>query len=122
MRLQQLTPAQVVRVIDGDTLEMRAMIWLDQQVTTRVRLRGIDAPERDGRCPTEARLAERASEALARLTDGRQLFLADIGRDKYGGRVVARLLAADGTDIGDTLRATGHARAYTRGRRDDWCG
>jgi endonuclease YncB( thermonuclease family) len=38
-------PAEVVRVIDGDTFEARVRIWPGMDVTTRVRLRGIDAPE-----------------------------------------------------------------------------
>jgi hypothetical protein len=38
-------PAELVRVIDGDTIEVRARIWLDLDLTTRVRLAGIDAPE-----------------------------------------------------------------------------
>src|SRR5450759_3535141 len=38
-------PAEVVRVLDGDTFEARVRIWPGMDVTTRVRLRGIDAPE-----------------------------------------------------------------------------
>jgi endonuclease YncB( thermonuclease family) len=91
-------------------------------VTTRVRLRGIDAPERDARCPEEARRAEAAMQALRRLIADRSLFLTDIGRDKYGGRVVARIVAADGADIGDAMLRDGHARASARGRRETWCG
>ncbi len=36
--------ARVVEVIDGDTILVEARIWLDQVVTTRVRLAGVDAP------------------------------------------------------------------------------
>jgi micrococcal nuclease len=46
-------PAEVVRVIDGDTLEARVRIWPGMDVTTRVRLRGIDAPELHARCEGE---------------------------------------------------------------------
>jgi micrococcal nuclease len=121
-RIRPYIPAELVRVIDGDTVEMRALIWLDQQVTTRVRLRGIDAPERDARCPEEARRADAATEGLRRLVAGRALFLTDIGRDKYGGRVVARIVSAEGADIGEAMLRDGHARIYARGRRETWCG
>ncbi len=37
--------AHVSRVIDGDTFEASAAIWLGQAITVRVRIAGIDAPE-----------------------------------------------------------------------------
>jgi hypothetical protein len=37
--------ADVLRVIDGDTFEARVRIWSGFEITTRVRLRAIDAPE-----------------------------------------------------------------------------
>src|ERR1700750_1770804 len=42
--------ADVLRVIDGDTFEARVHLWPGLYVTTRVRLRGIDAPELKARC------------------------------------------------------------------------
>ena len=34
--------ARVIEVIDGDTILVEARIWLDQVVTTRVRLAGVE--------------------------------------------------------------------------------
>ena len=45
--------AQVLRVLDGDTFEARVNIWPGVEVTTRVRLRSIDAPEMHARCDDE---------------------------------------------------------------------
>jgi len=45
--------ARVMTILDGDTLEVQARIWLGQAVTTRVRLDGIDAPELIGKCGAE---------------------------------------------------------------------
>jgi micrococcal nuclease len=118
---RQMVPAELIRIIDGDTVEVRALIWLDQHVVTRVRLRGIDAPERDIRCPEENRRAEAAAAALGSLVAGRGLFLTDITRDKYGGRVVARVLAGPQGDVGAALLSQGHARPYERGRRERRC-
>lgn len=118
---RQMIPAELVRVIDGDTVEIRALIWLDQHIVTRVRLRGIDAPELGGRCPDEARRAVEAAEALRKLLAGRQLHLTDIGRDKYGGRIIGRIMAGSGNDIGEAMLAAGHARPYAGGRRDPRC-
>jgi endonuclease YncB( thermonuclease family) len=59
--------AELLRVIDGDTIEVRAKIWLEIDVTTRVRLAGIDAPELNGACPEERQLAQGARSALSNV-------------------------------------------------------
>lgn len=115
-------PAEVLRVTDGDTLEMRARIWLGQDIAIRVRLAGIDAPERRSRCAAERALARDAEEALAKLVrDGAPLSLVDIRYGKYAGRVLARVLDASGADIGAALVAAGPARAYDGRTRAPWC-
>lgn len=103
------TPADLVRVVDGDTVEVRARIWLDEWIGVSVRLSGIDAPELHGRCPAEREKAAAARDYLSRLIEGHALTLEDISPDKYAGRVEARLLA-DGQDTAAALLADGLAR------------
>jgi endonuclease YncB( thermonuclease family) len=43
-------PADVIRILNGDTFEARARVWPGLDITTKVRLRGIDAPEMRARC------------------------------------------------------------------------
>ena len=50
--------ADVVRVIDGDTFEANAQIWLGETIAVRVRVAGIDAPELHARCEDEYRRAQ----------------------------------------------------------------
>lgn len=45
--------ATVVRVIDGDTVRVRASVWFGLTVEVDVRLAGADAPEMRGRCTRE---------------------------------------------------------------------
>ncbi len=113
--------AQVLSVVDGDTIVARARIWLGQEVETRVRLTGIDAPELRGRCAAERRAAERARALLVAAIGGGPVDLLDVGYDKYGGRVVARVRTADGRDLAETLQAAGLARRYDGGARRPWC-
>ena len=42
--------ARVIRIIDGDTIEVDAHPWPGHAVRVSVRLRGIDTPERRSRC------------------------------------------------------------------------
>ena len=115
-------PAQVLRVIDGDTFDARVRIWPGMEAVTRVRLRGADAPEMKARCDAERRKAVAARDALARMLDAGAVGIRDVTRDKYGGRVDANASAAGTADIGDALIALGLARRYDGGRRQSWCG
>jgi micrococcal nuclease len=115
-------PATLVEVIDGDTLRVRARIWLGQEIETAVRLAGVNAPELAGKCDTERRLAREARDSLAHALVGADLLLTDIRWDKYGGRVVATVRTGEGRDPAAALLAEGLARRYDGGRREGWCG
>lgn len=116
--------AEIVQVIDGDTLLVTAHPWLGVMVTTRVRLIGVDTPERGGRagCPAESALAEQAGAAVrAALPEGSIVRLSGIRPDKYGQRVVASVTLADGRDLSDLLMKAGYAVAYDGKRKTPWC-
>ena len=113
--------ADVVRVLDGDTFEARVRIWPGLEVTTKVRLRGIDAPELKARCEAEQGKAEAAREALRALLAQGEVAIARVTLDKYGGRVVAEASTRSTTDISQALLGAGLVRSYGGGRRDSWC-
>jgi micrococcal nuclease len=112
--------ADVVRVLDGDTIEISAQVWLGLRLTSHVRIRGIDTPELRGECASEKAMAARARDRLTRLA-GASIRIAHIADDKYAGRVIADAAAADGTDLRDAMLASGLARPYDGGTRGDWC-
>lgn len=111
--------ADVLRVLDGDTVEVRAYPWPQQSVDVLVRLRGIDAPEIHSRCETERVRAEIARNRLSDMVTGQQhVLLTDIGGDKYFGRVVANLGLEDGEDAASTLILENLVQPYDGGRKD----
>src|SRR6476646_2508314 len=91
-------PAEVLRVLDGDTFEARVRIWPGMDVTTKVRLRGIAAPEMRARCEDERLKAVAAREALARILAEGAIAVFRVGQDKYGGRVDAEVSTAQTKD------------------------
>ena len=115
-------PAQVLRVIDGDTFEARVRIWPGMDVTTRVRLRGIDAPELHARCEGERAQALAARDALKRILAQGEVGVTQVGQDKYGGRVDASVSTGNTPDVSDAMLAGGFARPIHGGRRRSWCG
>jgi micrococcal nuclease len=100
--------AQVVRVVDGDTIVVRL-----RGREERVRYIGVDTPESvKPRTPVQC-FAERASAFNARLVEGRTVRLEqDVeARDRYG-----RLLAyvrAGGLFVNAELVRRGYARPLT---------
>ncbi len=112
--------AEVLRVIDGDSIEIKARLWLGLDLTVQVRIRGIDTPEMRGDCIAEKALAAAARDRLAEIS-GETIRLTNIEGDKYAGRVDADAIAADGTDLRTAMLSSGLARPYDGRERLDWC-
>jgi endonuclease YncB( thermonuclease family) len=115
-------PAEVLRVIDGDTFEARVRVWPGLDVNTKVRLRNIDAPELHARCADEVAKAQAARTALETMLAAGGVTLSQVGIDKYGGRIDALAAARDVPDVSAALLNGGWARSYDGGRRASWCG
>ena len=114
-------PVEVIRTIDGDTFEARVHLSTGPDFTTRVRLRGIDAPELKAACPQELQMAEAASSALRDLLGQGEVVIFNVGPDKYNGRVDADVATGRTENVSAALLAAGHARSYNGGHRSGWC-
>jgi endonuclease YncB( thermonuclease family) len=112
-------PAEVLRVIDGDTFEARVHVWPGLDITTKIRLRGIDAPELRAKCAAERTMAEAARDALGAMLAEGTVGISGVTLDKYGGRVVADAGTRSIANVSSEMLAKGHARRYAGGRRDD---
>lgn len=110
------TRPSAYRVIDGDTIAVRA-------TEEHIRLANIDTPERGERahCDAERQAAERATRAARSLFQNAQAIEpVRVGRlDRYG-RTIA-FVHIDGRDMGEIMIEGGYARPW-RGRREAWCG
>ena len=99
----------VVHVVDGDTID----VALDSGSRTRVRLIGVDTPER-GQC-----FFTRATNVTARLAASKRVVLqgdaTQATRDKYG-RLLAYVWLPGGHDLGLQLLRAGVARVYVYNR------
>lgn len=109
-------PAQLVRVLDGDTVEIELEVYhLGPRVfriTERLRLNGIQAPEIRGADCDQEREAGLAAQAWleANLAD-QSLRVVIEGPDKYG-RARGDLVLANGALVTTALIEAGHARAW----------
>ena len=115
-------PAEVLRIIDGDTFEARVRVWPGLEVDTKVRLRGVDAAELHARCAAELAQAEAARTALQNILDEGGVTVSRVGVDKYGGRIDATIATRRTADVSMALLNGGFARSYDGGKRGTWCG
>jgi micrococcal nuclease len=81
----------VVSVLDGDTIEV-----LHNTHPERVRLSGIDCPEKG------QAYGNNAKQAASALVFGKEVTIQTHGYDKYG-RTLADVILADGTHVNHTL-------------------
>lgn len=117
--------ATVERWVDADTVDV--IVDLGFYVLHRVRLRllasdgGVDAPELNSRDPAERARAQRAAARAAQLALPGDSVIVQTQRAAAGDprdgfrRFLARVVLADGTDVGDALIAEGLASRYARG-------
>ena len=112
----------VVRVIDGDTLDVD--VPDGERATTRVRLWGIDTPEmawpEQGRDEPEP-FAEEATAFVRELVEGQAVTLhvePQRVRGRYG-RLIAHVRLADGRLLNELLVERGLAEAETRWAHDE---
>ena len=93
---------QVVRILDGDTLEV-----LHNNRPERIRLSGIDCPEK------AQAYGQKAKHAASALVFGKEVTLQTYGKDKYG-RTLAYVLLPDGTNVNHELVKNGWCWWYRK--------
>lgn len=100
--LAETIAGRVISVLDGDTLEV-----LVNREPKRVRLAGIDAPEKG------QAFGQRARQAASGLAFGQTVRVVAQGQDRYG-RTVAEVLLPDGSSLNKRLVGAGWAWQYKR--------
>ena len=115
---------KVVRAVDGDTLEVEAA-WLPSELgkTIRIRILGVDTPEKGGRakCPGEAARGEAATAfSKAKLKEAKKVQITIKEWDKFGGRILGDAVL-DGKSLRALLIESGNAREYFGDAKKSWC-
>lgn len=93
---------KVVGIVDGDTVDV-----LHSLRAERIRLYGVDAPEKS------QAFGSRARQFTARLAFGRTVTVREKGRDQHG-RTLAEIGLPDGRSLNRELLANGFAWHYKR--------
>ncbi len=115
--MDYLYKVEILRVVDGDTVDVNIDLGFDISLYKRVRLHGIDAPETRTRDKAEKIRGFKAKARLEELLleQDKEIYLYSIDKGKYG-RCVGSLFYADflHESIGDILIKEGHASKYEK--------
>lgn len=120
-----VTAGRVVKVYDGDTITLAAMIPCVSHGPFKfsVRLRGIDTPEMKTKDEDEREAAVIARDALASLIGGKTVRLEDVGTDKYGRLLADVRLPGDSASLSEWMIEQRYAVMYdggTKHRPSSW--
>ena len=101
--------AEVLIVIDGDTIRVRAHMWPRQQWEGTIRLYGIDSPALRTTCQAETAQGIMARPTLVSLVPPR-VYLVNVKPGKFGGRFVAAVMTGP-RDLAHVLMEEGGRQA-----------
>ena len=107
---------QVLKVVDGDTIDVEIDLGFDISITKRVRLAGIDSPESRTTDKMEKSLGLESKAKLKQILDTAKIVVIKTEKpdssEKYG-RVLGWLYIDDTkVSVNDTLIASGYAWSY----------
>lgn len=119
-----IVPARLVKVYDGDTINVIIALGNNCPLAIKVRVVGIDAPEITKK-GTTTQLEKDAGlfvrdyvNNLFQITEIVQIKLHCI--DKYGGRYVGDVFLADNKTLSDHLLSLGYVKKYDGKTKTKW--
>lgn len=105
---------KVIRVLDGDTIEIKTLPAkiVVYEVPIRVRLINIDAPEK------KQPFGRWSTSQLKTLVAGKQVTVSYSHKDRYG-RIIGHVFTTNGTDASRFMVQSGAAWVYERHNTDE---
>jgi micrococcal nuclease len=112
--------AKVLRVVDGDTVDVMLELGFNVSLKERVRLYGINAPESRTRDKSEKVKGLAAKDFVVEWTEDHADDIVIVTRiDKRGkyGRVLGTIMTESGENLNELMIKEGHAVEYLGGKR-----
>lgn len=109
----------LIRVIDGDTIDVNIDLGFNIWHKGRIRMAGIDTPESRTRNKAEKVLGLAAKNRLKELLKKKKLSINCTKEKGKFGRILADVLADD-INVNKQLIEEGHARPYQGGAKVPW--
>ena len=100
--------AEVLNVVDGDTMDVRIDLRFDTYLVKRIRLADVDTPEIRGK---EKVKGKKVKEIVKEKIEGKEVELISLVKADKFGRCLARIVI-DGEDLAEFLLENGYAKPY----------
>ena len=117
-------PCKLIKVVDGDTIDVHIDLGFSVWHKARVRMLGIDTPESRTRNLEEKALGLASKARLKELLKGNKLEIECSKEKGKFGRVLAIVYATNKevnrVDCNNQLCVEGHARPYFGGKKEAW--
>jgi endonuclease YncB( thermonuclease family) len=110
---------ELTKIVDGDTIDVILDVGFDILYGVRIRLQGIDTPEKRTSDPIEKVFGYAATKRLTELITDKNLVISTEldGRGKFG-RVLGTIYA-NGTNVNELMVFEHYAVAYHGQNKDD---
>tara|TARA_R110000851_G_scaffold304555_1_gene462427 strand:- start:137 stop:517 length:381 start_codon:yes stop_codon:yes gene_type:complete len=116
--------ADLIRVIDGDTLVAMLDLGFECRYEAKIRFAGVNAPESRTRDLREKALAKVATDRVIELLSGSELQVLSFGKGKFGRVLGVPYYIPDGKikkiNLCEQLVSEGLCREYSGGKRKAW--
>lgn len=114
--------AEVLRVVDGDTIDLLVNLGYGVFFRVRVRLFGVDTPETYGVKKTSdeykaGKIATQFTKDWVKYYDDKVTVCGNHGTGKYGRWLMEICPPAEGKSLNKALIDSGNAKAYLGGKR-----
>ena len=117
-------PCKLIKVVDGDTIDVHIDLGFSVWHKARVRMLGNDTPESRTRNLEEKALGLASKARLKELLKGNKLEIECSKEKGKFGRVLAIVYATNKegnrVDCNNQLCVEGHARPYFGGKKEAW--
>ena len=119
MKFNYKYKAEIIRCVDGDTVDVWVDVGFDMRIKQRLRLYGIDTPETRTRDLTEKKVGLMAKARVQELLEvGESYTIWTVEKGKFG-RYLARIYLEEDNCVNDMLIAEDLAVEYAGQSKTD---
>jgi micrococcal nuclease len=116
--MYEYTVKEIIKIVDGDTVDIVLDLGFDVYRRERVRLNRIDTPESNSKNEVEKKLAIEAKDFVSTwMINQKQIRIKTLKDDKYG-RLLGEFYGNDDVCLSDLLIEKGYAWAYNGGTKN----
>lgn len=104
-----LRKAEIIRVVDGDTIECMIDLGLRTYRKTRLRVFGVNCPETKGPTKADGLISKAFTKEWFNVNKEFMVRTVNNGKEDSFGRLIAEVISVDGQLLGATMIGLGLA-------------